>query len=344
MTDITVDEYENCLKGFNIVDCSVRDRNTFYFIAREDYTTWPKDKWNPDEEAFPGEGHILKNIIAYYRDEPTSEKWSRNQLQGHDLFISGVAHKPKPQLVAVSHSLAVRVIGSGESLKETIPDRDDGGPLRGGIRKLRTIDGWVYLCGGNNSLARREGPSVWKNYTVDIPNPERDDDFHNTFEDVDGFDENDIYCVGREGQVFHYDGISWQQRDFPSNQDMRTVCCADDGFVYISGFKGATYKGRDDEWARISGPEIQLPFKDMVWHDDKLWCTNDNGVWVVSDGKLARAELPDGIGAYAGNLSTGDGVLLLSGYGGAAFLENKKWTVIYSTSLLSRALKNSDPT
>jgi len=341
MTDITLAEYENCLSGFNIIDCSVRDRNVFYFVAREDYNMWPEDKWNPEEEPFPGEGHVIKNIIPYFRKKPESKKWSRNQLRGHDLFISGVASKPKSQHVAVSHSLEVRVTGSGESISEKIPDRDEGGPLRGGISKLRTIDGWAYLCGGNNSVARREGPDNWRSYSQDIPDPERHDHLHNMFEDIDGFGEDDIYCVGNEGQVFHYNGTVWQQLDFPSNIDLDTVCCGGDGYVYVSGFKGITYKGRMNEWRKISEKVTSLPFKDMVWYENQVWCTNDHSVWLISDDKLEKADLPEGVGAYAGNLSVGDGVLLLAGYGGAAFLKKNKWTVIYSALLLDRALKES---
>ena len=255
----------------------------------------------------------------------------RGQLGGFDSFISGISHKPKSQHIAVSHSNDVVIVGSGESSEEKIKHHRDGGPLRGGISKLRTIDGWAYLCGGNNSVTRREGPDNWSDISKSIPNPDREDYLHNRFEDIDGFNENDIYCVGTDGQVYHFDGKSWRQQDFPSNIHLYTVCCGQDGFVYISGFQGKTFKGKLNTWEVISGPSTTLPFKDMVWYENKVWCTSDHGVWTIENNKVIEAKLPtSGIRLCQGNLSAADGVLLLAGYGGAAFLENGEWTQLYS--------------
>lgn len=71
------------------------------------------------------------------------------------------------------------------------------------------------------------------------------------FEDIDGFNINDIYCVGGRGDVWHSDGMKWKQTHFPSNLDLYTVCCAGDGYVYISGYGGTTFKGRGDQWKQI---------------------------------------------------------------------------------------------
>jgi hypothetical protein len=85
---------------------------------------------------------------------------------------------------------------------------------------------------------------------------------------------------------------------------------------------------------------LSLPFRDMVWYEDKVWCSSDYGVWVIKDDKLASASslLPDGMSVYAGNLSTADGVLLMAGYGGAAFLEKGVWTKIFSATEMSKQI------
>ena len=115
------------------------------------------------------------------------------------------------------------------------------------------------------------------------------------------------------------------------------VCCAGDGYVYIGGSHGATFKGRNDEWiclyegkkAENQLPNMILGFKDMVWYEDRVWCTSDYGIWTIKNDKLEVADVPSFVKRCAGNLSTADGVLLVAGYGGASFLENGEWKLIY---------------
>ena len=47
---------------------------------------------------------------------------------------------------------------------------------------------------------------------------------------------------------------------------------------------------------------------------------------MIEDGKLKEAELPAEVTASAGNLSVGDGVMLLAGMYGATVYDGKTWT------------------
>ncbi len=134
------------------------------------------------------------------------------------------------------------------------------------------------MCGGRNSVTRRKGNNDWKGFTSSILDPERDYNLFNMFNDIDGFNENDICCVGNDEQIYYFNGKLWQKIDFPSNCDLEIVYCAGDGYVYASGKKGLTFKVRGNHWKTINNISIQLPFKDIVWHEECVWCTNDYGV------------------------------------------------------------------
>ncbi len=334
MWPITSKEFADCLQGFNIVDCSVRDRNIFYFIAREDYTLWPTSKWDCDAgDPEPYEEQLCKNVVIYVRPNSVGKRWTRDQYSGYDSFLSGIAHKPKAQHIAItsdsnSQNIKAFGIGSGERFKEQLYRDRHHGPIRGGVSKMKTIAGWLYLCGGNNTVIRREGPDSWRNFSKDIPDPERDDYLHNMFHDIDGFAEDDIYCVGTDGQVYHFDGQNWSKQSFPDTCHLYTVCCGDDGKVYIGGAGGVMYQGRLGKWAKIATIPTTLPPKDMVWYDGKAWGCNDYDVWTIADGKPDLINLPGGVGMCKGSLSTADGVLLMAGLGGAAFLENGEWSTL----------------
>jgi hypothetical protein len=337
MSEITKTEFERYLSGYNITDCAIRDRNAFYFICREDYTKWPVSKWDPEEEPAPDEEDVMKNVLSYIRVYDHGKRLGRTLLQGFTRTMIGGSAQPDSKAVAVSLTGHVFATGKGKhEIEEPMRSFEQGGPSRGGITRLRTIDGSLYFCGGRNSAGKRTGKNQWQSLTQHIPDPPRQDHRFNTFEDIDGFSERDIYCVGSEGQVFHYNGSAWRQLSLPTNAGFETVCCAGDNFVYISSDKGDTYKGRDNRWKLISQQKMSLPFRDMVWHEDRVWCTSDYGVWTIKDDVLSAVSLPDGMNAYAGNLAAGHGVLLLAGYGGAAFLENGRWTRIFSVAEMSR--------
>ncbi len=77
---------------------------------------------------------------------------------------------------------------------------------------------------------------------------------------------------------------------------------------------------------------LYLPFKDIVWHASQLWFTNDYGLWNLDGERLVPAVLPSSeIAVCAGNLSVGDGVLLMAGTHGAAIHDGTSWKLIFNT-------------
>jgi hypothetical protein len=240
---------------------------------------------------------------------------------------AGVSYLPKEQFVGASLNDHVYVLGSGDDeLEKDIPNwyQTKGVGARGGTRKLRTIGGHLYAVGGNRSLIRREGRNDWR-FVGTLPENAKVDQ---GFGDVDGFSETDIYAAGGKGDLWHYDGKNWKQAPLPSNMDLWSICCAGDGYVYIGAESGSVFKGRNNEWKLIHRDSMALPFHDMVWFQNKVWCTSDYGLWVVENDKVLDADVPDKARACSGHLSVGDGVMLLAGMYGAALLDGKDWKMV----------------
>ncbi|MDQ1835551.1 WD40/YVTN/BNR-like repeat-containing protein, partial [Massilia scottii] len=216
-----------------------------------------------------------------------------------------------------------------------------GSPVRrGAIFRMKMIQGYAYVCGGNRSAGKRLDKGEWFSHSEAIPKLADSSDAG--FEDIAGFSENDLYAVGGKGDVWHYNGKTWQQVSFPTNIWTTTVCCGGDGNVYISCYEGLTFMGRDNRWKKIYDGGISLGFKDMVWHEGKVWCTNDNGVWTIENGKLARASgLPSEIYVCSGSLSVNDGVMLMAGLGGAAFMEQGQWHNLFLRGEMEMAVRKS---
>jgi hypothetical protein len=193
--------------------------------------------------------------------------------------------------------------------------------MRGGISKLRTIGGSLWLAGSGRTVGQRRAASDWHFHDA-IPYKSLLDD--GGFHDIDGFSESDIYAVGGHGDVWHFDGSAWKQIPFPSNMTLEAVCCGD-GQVYIGAESGTVFKGRANQWKMIHRGDMTLPFRDMVWYQDQVWCSSDYGIWTVKGDVLGEADVSSGVRVCAGNLSVGDGALLVAGHYGAALHDGTSW-------------------
>ncbi len=327
---ISTEEYEKHFLGYNILGCAVRSRDVLCFVVQEDYTQWAEAPDGDDDLD------LKKRFIPYIRTKPKGQQWSAAKLTGFDGILVGFSPAPpKPQVIVSGVRGRVYATGSGESSMEDIAPVDENGPRRGAILKLKTIGEHLYVCGNGRSVGRRLGRDEWQGFCHLIP--AAPEGVREGFDDIDGFAEDDIYAVGGEGDVWRFDGTGWRQCRFPSGLLLTCVCCAGDGHVYVGGLAGTVFRGRGDDWTVIHEGGLSLPFKDMVWHDGEVWCTNDYGLWTIRDGALREAAVSSAVKVCSGNLSSRDGVLLLGGHGGAAFRQDGEWSIIFHTLLMPNA-------
>jgi len=278
----------------------------------------------------PNETTLKKRVLAFMRYKPINEQWGQTELTGFDLALCGVALKPVEHLVVMDSSARVYASGKGVSGLEARLEYSETS-RRGVLQSLKTISDELFFVGWDRCVGIRMGKDQWHWLNDAIP-VDQNSGVKITcgFRDLDGVVNSSLYACGDKGDVWHSNGKIWKKCAFPSNITLNTVCCAPGGSVYISGYEGETYRGAGDVWKQIAKPELSIPFKDMVWYEDRVWCTNDYGLWWINGDKLEMADVPSEIKVCSGNLSTRDGVLLLAGYYGAAVRENGEWKVIFN--------------
>jgi hypothetical protein len=310
--------------GFNLIDCEVRDRSVVYLLAREDYTQRPnwRDSLDP-----PPDGKLAKRVLGLRIDSPDEKKWGHAHLTGLDLSVFSMAFLPEPKVVVVDiGTKAWAQSADGNGFEPEIKSRAEGGINRGAVTRAKTFGQHQLISNTARQIFARMGPGQWD--LVGLPMNKVTGEFTG-FEDFDRFTEGNMYAVGGEGDIWHFDGTTWRQCAFPTNWGLSAVCCGGDGQVYVCAGAGSVYRGSGDRWKLIHQGDYTLPFKDMVWYEGKVWCTSDYGLWTIEGDTLTEADVPSDVKICSGNLATRDGVLLVAGYGGAAFKRDGKWTVIF---------------
>lgn len=321
---ISKDHYDEAFSGFQIFDCAVRTKEIYSFVLVDLGRT--RKNYEPD-----------KRLVTYFKNYQGGPQEYNNkpllnwqQYTGFPRPKLAISRTPKEQAVMVASDGSVAVLGAGyNDMEQAIPLSKDG-PLYSDMGALATIDGRVYAAGGWRHVCYRDAANHWVPIRHNLPDPTTKMNSDVGFDAIDGFNAEDIYCVGGRGDAWRFNGKRWHQCALPTNMLLENVCCAGDGYVYIGMQSGCVMRGREDKWQIIHEGHLTLPFSDMVWFDGRVWCTSDYGIWMIEDGKFIEPNLPPEVRACSGNLSVADGVMLLAGMYGATVYDGKTWTRLIS--------------
>jgi len=257
------------INGWEITDCAVRDWHIVYLCLRKQLTSSEKRK---HEET--GGSYVPTQMFVMNLTKPGTS-FGAQQLTGYNKPIIGVARKPVPQGLLMdesTYSTQVSVIGGGKPYPE---EYITSNPM---FERIKCINGYAYAVGSERKLYKRTGIGQWERVKG---LPEISGSIWDYgFEDMDAFNENDMYAVGGPGDVWHFDGHQWNIQRFPNKSRLYTVTCGADGWVYISSAYARLWRGKKSKWELVfdGREETTIPhfWNDAVWFDGKLWlCAND---------------------------------------------------------------------
>jgi hypothetical protein len=295
-----------------------------------------------DEMSFVT-GAVRRKDIAYFAlvaDELAKQKndhgyalaWNDPKWFGSDIGMLpwtaagvAVARTPLEQGVLVGLGGEVLCLGSGDVHHEKIREGEPDSPgKRGLMRGVRGIGKTVFAVGMSRQVYRRDGVNAWT--CIDqSARPKPGDQTVTSFESVDGFSEEDLYAVGRRGEIWHYDGKTWRPVDSPTNVILTNVCCAGDKSVYVCGRLGMLIRGRGQRWEVIEHESTQDDFWGIAWLGDRLYLSTMRGVYSLKDKILEPVDFGDDIPKSYYHLSAWDGVLYSIGAKDVMMFDAKQW-------------------
>lgn len=222
--------------------------------------------------------------------------------------------KPTEKLITISSDGKVWTYVGGDETTEHIGGAKD-------LRACSAIDGFAFACGMHRQVFARKDEERWA--AVHAPASKGNDVVG--FEAIAGFDLKDIYAVGWQGEVWHYDGTTWTECFTPVNVILTSVICASDNQVYICGQSGTLLRGRTNRWDFLEIDGFTDDLWDLCWFGNKLYASSMSTVYELQNNQLVPVNFGNVLPDSCYKLTAADGVMWSIGQQSICSFDGKKW-------------------
>lgn len=318
MANITTDKYKY-LDGFNVHDCCVA-ADGYYAVSVEEIL----DEENYDYYTSRGESRLAVYNLARQEDEGPAI-WGGMRWGRHSYFNTRLVNTEYKECLMMDDAGQGYYLGLGDN---KFAEKQLSPKTR--FHQLAKVEGQVYGVGWGREVFKRLGPENWQCVSEQI----REHGNGHGFEDMDGFSKNDLYAVGGTNDVWHFDGEQWRYIDVCDEQMLPlSVCCAEDGYVYIGCAWGIVLRGRGEEWD-VFHTDKNIKFCDTVAYNGRVFFGSESGVFVSQQNTEAFSCRPyDFEGQIAPlnarRLDAGHGLLLAASLNSVALYDGENWQYLY---------------
>mgnify|MGYP000193835803 CR=1 FL=1 len=270
--------------------------------------------------------------------------WVHHDLIGHDvvsLCLSTAMDSGKRIYCALSRQGDIEYSWPGGSKMENIKGAGLLGnelPLYGYVNCIKEISSCLYVCGGGGQIYKRN-KGKWSHLAphlktaVKVPTPnlatnETNDFFRHEFQAIGGFNDEDIYVVGTDGEVLQYNGTEWRACNIQSTETLTDLCCSSDGIVWICGYNGSLLKGSYDlGFEELSTIDDNMTFTSIVLYKDRPYLASTEGLFYFDNGKIQPVRMsPKKAIDDTHSVGVSGGILWSVGYKEVLSFDGLKWT------------------
>lgn len=285
-------------------------------------------------------GAIRFNDLIYISvtDDNVPQSIEHSHFFGYDQGIIGyscispwhtcsiaICEHPIQQMLAISPHGHVKLIGQGQDGDELISTPNGSPGTRGYLRHVRTIGRRTFAVGMGRQVYRRDDKDQWACLDQEI-RPATGE--LKGFECIDGFSENNIYAVGWDGEIWHFDGTRWSQENSPTSEILTRILCTGDGYIYASGRRGLLLRKREQQWEVLAQGTITDDIWDLAWFQDRLYLSTLQGIFTLHKEEITAVDFGADIPRSCYHLSTADGVLWSFGAKDLMAFDGKTWSRI----------------
>lgn len=225
------------------------------------------------------------SIIFRYADE----KWGKKTL---DTATRGtIVIEDGKKILAMGVDGKILTLNLPGLSEEHVDPGDDGPSDLLTLRAARVIDGTIYVAGMGRHVYKKADDNLWVRVDngVFLGRDRRKRAIG--FNCIDGFSEENIYCAGYAGEIWHYDENRWIQEDSPTNVVLNAIECAGDGYVYICGMAGTIIRGRNNTWEIIEQDVTKADFWGMTYFSGSIYISSYDGVFKIVGDDIQKLDI-----------------------------------------------------
>lgn len=161
----------------------------------------------------------------------------------------------------------------------------------GYLMDLQSINGALFACGVQN-IVYKKSAMQWSRLDGHIFN-EIGLVVDRSLEAIDGFSDDDVYAVGLNGAIWHWNGDLWTSIESPTNLPLYCLKCASDGDVYIGGGGGLLLKGNKEGWTDLTNPTISdKSFQQITEFAGKIYIAAIDKLISVTGHQMVEVNVP----------------------------------------------------
>jgi hypothetical protein len=206
----------------------------------------------------------------------TSLTWHRDTRELLALGRNGLIKSAKPR----GATLSIDAL-AGRFKAEQLPGVEATGPME----RIRAIGSAVFACGwaGQVLLRRR---TTWEQLELGTKGEQPN------FMAIDGFAEDDVYAVGLQGVIWHYDGKRWRASESPTPHALYDVRCLGKDELVVCGADGGVFRGKGRRLRAIGDPTFEGTCWAVEAFEGRLYVTRaHDGLAVLERGRWKRVKL-----------------------------------------------------
>ena len=199
------------------------------------------------------------------------------------------------------------------------------GPERAGtLSQIKLIGDHLYAVGMGRQVYKRENSGEWSAIDQGIRQSIEDDEIRGILS-IDGRNSSDIYAVGYEGEIFHYNGKDWAAMDCPTNADLHCIKYVSDDLYYIVGQQGTILKGVKDRWEVVKQDLETGDLWSISSFLDDVYFSSDSQLIKISNKEFKPVNIGLSGSASCGHLDAADGVLWSFGTKFLSYFDGEVW-------------------
>lgn len=281
---------------------------------------------------------VFSNDARLENDPEDNHSYLGVKMQGSWWILKSAYPVSSQAVVSVPETAIISISAVGIVRKSTPQGGDEEDNIgdfsgkrvlgRTRLQEVRSINGVAYTVGARRSVYRRDAVDQWSCIDVGCY---AENNYDVGFFSIHGFSPTEIYAVGKQGEIWGYNGKSWRQLESGTNARLNKVVCSEDGLVYAVGEKGVILKGRNDQWLTIEGISSGHEFWGIESYKGRIFVAADTVLLyeLLPNGQLELVDFGDcPIPTTAYHLTIGGGCLYCFGFKDIRKFDGTEWTEV----------------